>query len=259
LPDQESLDAWVSLTWLASYTRRIHFGTLVSPLTFRDPVHLARSAAAIDDLSDGRLTLGLGAGWSHREHDMFGFDLPAPVDRLDRLEEGLEVISRLLRSDDRVSFDGHYFHLRDALLLPRPRRPGGPRLLVAGRGRKRSLPLAARYADEWNVMFVAPETLAELNAELDQMLEANGRRPQDLRRTVMQGVEVGHSDDELARKREARAWQFWREPGLICGSRTQMLDQLAAFEHAGAQCIMLQWLDLDDLASLELLAHNVLR
>src|SRR5437879_9133966 len=127
LPDQDSLETWTSLTWLASHTQRIEFGTLVSPLTFRDPVSLARMASAVDDLSAGRLTLGVGAGWSQREHDMFGFELPAPNDRLDRLEEGLEVITRLLRSDERTSFDGRFFQLRHALILPRPHRPGRPR------------------------------------------------------------------------------------------------------------------------------------
>src|SRR5712691_8491083 len=122
LPDQDSLEAWTSLTWLASHTRRIEFGTLVSPLTFRDPVTLARMAAAVDDLSGGRLTLGVGAGWSHREHAMFGFELPAPPERLDRLEEGLEVITRLLNLDGPVSFDGRFFKLHDAVMLPRPRR-----------------------------------------------------------------------------------------------------------------------------------------
>jgi F420-dependent oxidoreductase-like protein len=256
-PDQDSLEAWTSLTWLASHTRRIEFGTLVSPLTFRDPVTLARMASAVDDLSDGRLTLGLGAGWSHREHDMFGYALPAPPERLDRLAEGLEVITRLLRSDARVSFDGRYFQLRDAVTLPRPRRPGGPRLLVAGSGRKRSLPLAAHFGDDWNVMFVTPATLAEMNAELDQLLAANGRQPRDLRRTVMQSVDVGRTPAELAEKRQARAWQFWREPGLIAGSSGEMADQLGAFERAGAQRIMLQWLDLDDLDGLELLATQL--
>ena len=258
LPDEDSLDAWVSLSWLASHTTRIEFGTLVSPLSFRHPVHLARMASAVDDLSGGRLTLGLGAGWSRREHDVLGFELLPPNPRLDRLEEGLEVITRLLRSDTPVSFAGRYFQLRDALLLPRPSRSGGPRLLVAGRGRKRSLPIAARYADEWNAMFVSPETLRRMNADLDELLERNGRRPIDLKRTVMQGVEIGRDEADLHRKLEARGWQFWREPGLIAGSPAQMQEQLAAFAPAGAQRIMLQWQDQEDIDGLELLARAVL-
>src|SRR5579864_3547302 len=98
LPDEDSLDAWVSLVWLASHTTRIEFGTLVSPLSFRHPVHLARMASAVDDLSGGRFTLGLGAGWSHREHQVLGFELLPPGQRLDRLEEGIQVITGLLRS-----------------------------------------------------------------------------------------------------------------------------------------------------------------
>ena len=258
LPDQDSLDAWVSLTWLASHTTRIEFGTLVSPLSFRHPVHLARMASAIDDLSGGRLTLGLGAGWSHREHQVLGFELLSPSPRLDRLEEGIQVITGLLRSDAPVSFDGCYFQLHDALLLPRPQRTGGPRLLVAGRGRKRSLPIAAKYADAWNAMFISPETLHDMNTQLDDLLELNGRRPEDLTRTVMQGVEVGRNEADLRRKLEARTWQSWREPGLIVGSTEQMQEKLAAFEAAGAQRIMLQWQDLDDLDGLELLARAAL-
>jgi F420-dependent oxidoreductase-like protein len=257
-PDQDSLDAWVSLTWLASHTRRIAFGTLVSPLSFRHPVHLARMACAADDLSGGRFTLGLGAGWSHREHEVFGFGLLEPNPRLDRLEEGIQVITLLLRGDAPVSFTGRHFALREAILLPRPARAGGPRILVAGRGRKRSLPLAARYADEWNAMFIAPQTLRDMNTQLDDLLELNGRRPDDLSRTVMQGVEVGRDQTDLERKLESRAWQFWREPGLIAGSAGQMQDQLAAFEEAGAQRIMLQWQDQDDIDGLEQLARGVL-
>lgn len=258
LPDEDSLDTWISLTWLASNTTRIEFGPLVSPLSFRHPVHLARMACALDDLSGGRFTLGLGAGWSNREHHVLGFTLLPPGPRLERLEEGLEVITHLLHSGVPVSFSGRYFQLREALLLPRPRRPGGPPILVAGRGRKRSLPLAARYADQWNAMFISPEMLREMNTELDDLLELNGRRPEDLKRTVMQGVEIGRTELELRQKLEARAWQFWREPGLIAGSRAQMQDQLGAFATAGADRVMLQWQDQADLDGLELLAHAVL-
>ncbi len=258
LPDEDALDCWVSLTWLASHTRRIEFGTLVSPLSFRHPVHLARMASAVDDLSNARLTLGLGAGWSRREHSVLGFELLPPSARLDRLEEGVQVIVGLLRSDTPVDFEGQHFQLRGALLLPRPRRSGGPRILVAGRGRKRSLPIAARYADEWNAMFISPTTLRELNTDLDDLLEMNDRKPEALKRTVMQGVEVGRTEAELREKLASRAWQFWREPGLIAGSAAQMQDQLGAFAAAGANRIMLQWQDQDDLDGLELLARAVL-
>jgi F420-dependent oxidoreductase-like protein len=257
-PDEASLELWTSLTWLASATRRIEFGPLVSPLTFRHPVHLAQTAAALDELSGGRFTLGLGAGWSKREHEMYGFEMFSPSDRLDRLAEGLRIITSLLRTASPVTLEGRFFSIREAVLLPRPALAGRPPILVAGRGRRRSLPLAARCADQWNVMFVSPAELAELNAELDRLLLLNGRQPGDLRRTVMQGVEVGRTEAEIEAKCQARAWAYWRESGLVAGTASRLRERVAEFEAAGAQRLILQWLDLDDLDGLEILADAVL-
>jgi F420-dependent oxidoreductase-like protein len=155
-PDKDSLELWVSLTWLAANTERIEFGPLVSPVSFRDPTMTARMASAVDDLSNGRLTLGVGAGWQEREHTNFGWQLLEIPERFDRFEEGLEVISQLLQSDEPVDFEGDYYELNEAILLPRPQRPGGPPLLIGGNGMKRTLPLAARYAQEWNGIFLTP-------------------------------------------------------------------------------------------------------
>ncbi len=257
-PDQESLELWTSLTWLASNTQRIEFGPLVCPLTFRHPVHLAHTAAALDELSNGRFTLGVGAGWSRREHAMYGFEMFSPGDRLDRLEEGLHVITSLLRSPAPVTFNGRFFRLDNALLVPRPARAGRPKLLVAGRGRKRSLPLAACFADAWNAMFLAPAELHENNKVLDSMLQSVGRQSFELRRTVMQAVEVGRTQAEVADKLRARAWATWREPGMIAGTPPVLRQKLEEFERAGADRVILQWLDLDDLEGLQLLAEGVL-
>ena len=123
-PDKDSLELWVSLAWLASHTDRIEFGPLVSPISFRHPAFTARMAAAVDDLSGGRLILGLGAGWQEREHNNYGFDLLEIGDRFERFEEGLEVVKLLLNSDQGSDFDGRYFQLKDGILLPRPQRPG---------------------------------------------------------------------------------------------------------------------------------------
>ena len=108
-PDMDSLELIVSLTYLASHSQSLHFGSLVAPLSFRDPVFLARQAMALDDLSGGRMILGVGAGWVKREHAMFGSDLGDVSTRMNRLEEGLEVISRLIRDEERVTFEGHYY------------------------------------------------------------------------------------------------------------------------------------------------------
>jgi len=115
-PDQESLELMISLAYLASSTSRIHFGSLVAPFSFRDPAMLARQAAAIDDLSEGRLILGLGAGWNAREHTLFGYELGDIPTRMARMQEGLEVVTRLLRSDEPVTYAGRFYQLRGAML-----------------------------------------------------------------------------------------------------------------------------------------------
>ena len=136
--DLDSLELWTSLTWLACNTSRIEFGPLVTPFSFRHPAFTARMSSAVDDLSGGRLTLGLGAGWQEREHQLFGFDLLDMKSRFDRFEEGMQVVTHLLQSDEPVTFDGSYYQLRGATLLPRPQRQGGPRILIGGDGEKRT-------------------------------------------------------------------------------------------------------------------------
>ena len=254
-PDVDSLECWTSLTWLADHTSSIEFGPLVSPVSFRDPVMLARMASAVDDLSGGRLVLGVGAGWSEREHEVFGYDLLEPGPRIDRLEEAIEVISRLLRDEEPVTFAGEYYRLQEARLLPRPARPGGPPLLVAGKGKRRMLPYVARVADRWNAHFVSLETFADMNADLDRNLEEAGRRPGDLHRSVMLGIEVGETREEVDRKLAERSWAFWRDPGMLAGTPDDLPEQFARWEKAGADMIMVQWLDYEDLDGLAVLAR----
>jgi alkanesulfonate monooxygenase SsuD/methylene tetrahydromethanopterin reductase-like flavin-dependent oxidoreductase (luciferase family) len=141
---RDGLELWTSLTWLAANTERIEFGPLVSPVSSRHPVITAWQASAVDDLAGGRLRLGLGAGWQEWEHETFGFELLDTDGRFARFEEGLEVVTRLLRSEEPVSFEGEFYKLRDALLMPRSPRPGGPPIVVGGNGVRRTLPLAAR-------------------------------------------------------------------------------------------------------------------
>ena len=262
-PDQDSLELWVSLTWLASHTRRIEFGPLVTPVSFRHPTLTARMAAALDDLSGGRLTLGLGAGWQEREHTNYGWDLLGPKERFMRFEEGLEVISNLLHSDQPVNFSGRYYRLQDAILLPRPARPGGPPILIGGNGERRTLALAARYAREWNAVFIPPAELARLNARLDELLAQHGRQPGEVRRSLMTGCVFGRDDGEVQRKVEARtrgqrSADELRQRGLVVGTAGQVVEQCARLAEAGAQRLMLQWLDLDDVDGLEALAKEVL-
>jgi F420-dependent oxidoreductase-like protein len=259
-PDLDSLEMWVSLTWLASHTERLEFGPLVSPLSFRDPTFTARMASAVDDLSAGRLILGLGAGWQHREHKNYGWDLLDVNGRMNRFEEGLEVVNRLLNSDSPIGFSGEYFQLQEAVLLPRPRRAGGPPILIGGNGPRRTLPLTAKYASEWNGVFLTPEQFFGLSSRLDELLIKNGRQPQDVRRSLMLGTVFGQDQQELDKKmaKRTRSVQELRERGLMVGTGQQFAEQLKQYEEAGVQRVMLQWLDLDDLAGLEQLAAAVL-
>ncbi|MFQ5399759.1 MAG: LLM class F420-dependent oxidoreductase [Anaerolineae bacterium] len=258
-PDKDSLELWVSLTWLASHTKRIEFGPLVSPVSFRHPTMTARMASAVDDLSGGRLTLGLGAGWQEREHTNYGWELLDVPDRFARFQEGLEIITRLLHSGKPVNFQGDYYRLDEAVLLPRPQRPGGPPILIGGNGKKRTLPLAAKYAQEWNGVYIPGERFAELSHRLNDLLEENGRSPSDVRRSLMTRVEIG-DEAQLAAKfsHTSLSLDELRQRGLILGTASHIVDQLGQLEEAGVQRVMLQWLNLDDLDGLEALAHAVL-
>ena len=258
--DVASLELWTSLTWLASHTQRIEFGPLVTPFSFRHPVHTARMASAVDDLSEGRLMLGLGAGWNKREHNQFGFDLLDPKSRFDRFEEGMQVVTRLLQSDEPVTFEGQYYQLRNAILLPRPERPGGPRILIGGNGIKRTLSYVVRYADEWNCVSLLPDDFARLNERLNEMLGEASRYPKSVRRSMMTGCVFGKDDAALNRKINmyGKTLQEIQQSGVVAGSIRDIKEQLRALEEAGLQRIMLQWLDLDDLESLEALAKGIL-
>jgi F420-dependent oxidoreductase-like protein len=259
-PDLDSLELWTSLTWLAGHTSRIEFGPLVTPFSFRNPVFTARIASAVDDLSGGRLTLGLGAGWEEREHHLFGFDLLEPKARFDRFEEGMHVVTRLLQSDEPVTFDGKYYQLRGATLLPRPQRKGGPRILIGGDGEKRTLPAVVRYADEWNCVMLMPDEFAQKNSKLNELLAAARRDPDSVRRSMMTGCVFGKDDAALTEKLSARkrTVEELQARGAVAGNPVQVQEQLKALEEAGVQRVMLQWLDLEDLAGLEALAKAVI-
>lgn len=259
-PEKDSLELWVSLTWLASHTKRIHFGPLVSPFSFRHPALTARMAAAVDDLSGGRLVLGLGAGWQVREHEMFGIDLLEMSARMRRFEEGLETVSRLLNSNSPLDYDGAHYQLKQAILLPRPQRPGGPTILVGGNGKQRTLRLAAKYAGEWNGVGLTADAYAERVPLLAQYLEHEGRQASEVKRSVMVRGIFGRTSAELASKLAATPFtaEDWRTRGALVGEASQLSEQLAALAAAGCQQVMLQWIDQDDIAGLEALAKDVL-
>ena len=271
-PDKNSLEMIVSITYVADHTRRIHFGPLVAPLSFRNPAILARQAASIDDLSGGRMILGVGAGWQEREHSLFGFNLGDINTRMARFEEGLEVITRLLHSDEPVTYEGKFFQLRGATLLPRPARPGGPPIMIGGNGIKRTLPLVARFASIWNGLSLTPEAFRQRSQRLDELLLAQMRQPGEVKRTMMTTLYFGRDMDELDRRLSWRlgvpeladrplidVMETLHTTGrAIIGTPDMVIKQIRAYEDAGVQELMLQWFDMDDIEGLHAFAESVL-
>jgi F420-dependent oxidoreductase-like protein len=257
-PVLDALELWSSLTWLADNTSRIEFGPLVSPVSFRHPVITAWQASAVDNLAGGRLRLGIGAGWQEREHETYGFDLLDTDRRFARFEEALQVVILLLQSDEPVSFDGEFYRLRDAALMPRSPCPGGPPIVIGGNGPRRTLPLAARYADEWNAVLVTSERFIELDARLDELLQEVGRPPEQVRRTLMTRAVSGRSTADVERKLAGQSADELRGRGAIVGTAPEVAEQLGRLEEAGVQRVMLQWLETDDIDGLEAMAQTVL-
>jgi F420-dependent oxidoreductase-like protein len=257
-PNLDALELWSSLTWLADNTNSIEFGPLVSPVSFRHPVITAWTASTVDSLAGGRLRLGFGAGWQEREHEAHGFELLEAELRFARFEEALEVTTLLLRNESPVSFDGEFYRLRDAVLMPRSPRPGGPPIVIGGNGPRRTLPLAARYSDEWNAVLVPPERFTELNARLDELLREAGRPPEQVRRTLMTRAIFGRITADVECKLAGQSADELRARGTVVGTGLEVAEQLARLDEAGVERVMLQWLETDDIDGLEAMAESVL-
>ena len=258
--DKDSLELWVSLAYAATHTRTLEFGPLVAPITFRHPSMNVRYAAGIDDLSGGRLVLGMGAGWQDREHRKFGVPFYDFSTRYRMLEEALELTRRLLRSDAPSEFQGDFYQLEDAILLPRPARPGGPPILIGGNGPRKTLPLVAKYADEWNAVYIDLPTYRERRATLADYLAAAGRAAADLKYSLMTRVIYRRTQAQLdaCLHESGISDEALREGKMIIGTAAQVVDQLSARVEAGVERFMLQWMELDDMENLELLARDVL-
>lgn len=257
-PHKDALELWTSLTYAASHTERIEFGPLVTPITFRHPAMITQYAAAIDKLSNGRLILGMGTGWQDREHNDFGIYFPPLSERYERLEDGLEIVTRLFNHDEPVSYDGKHFSLDGAYLTYK--RMGGPLLLIGGNGPKKTLPLAAKYAKEWNAVYLDRETFKARNALLDGYLEDEGREASDVKRSLMTRVIYGA--DEAAVNAKLATIKSSKEDlikrGIIVGTGQDVVDQIGQWVDCGVERFMLQWIELDDIAGMEAMAQDVL-
>ena len=260
--DRESLETMVSLAYAAEHTSRIRFGPLVCSMTFRHPALLARMAAAIDQLSGGRLILGIGAGWNVPEHEAFGIELPSIRLRLDALEEGAQVIRRLVGGQP-ASFEGERFRLREAYMNPKPAQAHLP-LLIGGNGEKRTLRIVAKLADEWNCIALSPEAYREKVSALTAHCEREGRDPATIERSMMCSYLTSKNDAELRRlveEREQRLAARGRPPGrggMLIGTPPQIVEQIKALEKEGVSRVMMQHLAPPTHEVLQLLAEEIL-
>jgi F420-dependent oxidoreductase-like protein len=254
-------DAWLTLAGLALQTSRIRLGTLMSPITFRYPGPLAVSVAQVDEMSGGRVELGLGAGWFEAEHTAYGIPFPPAAERFDRLEEQLAILTGLWETPvgQRFSFAGKFYPVTDSPALPKPVQRPHPPILIGGRGPRRTPQLAARYADEFNVAFVSTEQTAAVFGRVREACQAAGRDPGSLVYSAGHTVCCGRDEAELARRAEAIGWDLatQRADGLV-GTPDEIVDRLGAFAELGATRFYLQVLDLHDLDHLELIASEVL-
>jgi len=250
-------DSWVTLGALAVQTSRIRLGTLVTSATFRYPGPLAISVAQVDQMSGGRVELGLGAGWYEAEHRAYGIPFPPTGERFDRLAEQLAIVTGLWGTPpgERFTFRGGYYDVADSPALPKPVQVPGPPVIIGGKGAKRTPRLAARYADEFNAPFstledtrVMYERVAQACADAGR--DAGGRAPLVL--STAQTVACGRTEEEARKRAEATGGT----PPLY-GTPDQVVEQIGRFAELGASRVFLQVIDLSDLDHLDVIAGEV--
>lgn len=254
-------DAWTTLAGLARETSRIRLGTLMTAATFRLPGPLAITVAQVDQMSGGRVELGIGTGWFAEEHSAYGIPFPPLAERFDRLEEQLAVITGLWATPpgERFDHDGRYYPVRDSPALPKPVQQPRPPILLGGTGPKRTPRLAARYADEFNLPFASvPDTAAQFDRVRAACVEI-GRDPAGMVWSNALVLCCGRDDAEVAR----RAAAIGREPDELranglAGTPVEVLDTIGRYAEIGSERLYLQVLDLSDLEHLELVAGEVM-
>jgi F420-dependent oxidoreductase-like protein len=253
-------DAWVTLAGLARETSRIRLGTLMTAGTFRLPGPLAISVAQVDQMSDGRVELGIGSGWFEAEHTAYGIPFPSLGERFDRYEEQLAVITGLWNTPvgETFDFEGKHYRLSGSPALPKPVQERGIPVIVGGAGKKRTPRLAARYASEFNVPFASAEDNLRLFAGVRQACEEVGRDPASMVYSSALVLCVGKDEAEIARRAAAigREIDELREHG-VAGTPAEAVDILGRYAEAGAERVYLQVLDLADLDHLDLVAAEV--
>lgn len=267
-PEQDSLEAYLSFVMAAQQTSTIRFGPLVTPVTFRAPVHVGRMAAQIDLLSGGRFTLGLGAGWNEPEHTAYGIPFPPVKERFDRLENAITLIQAMWGQEP-ASVDGAFYGLAGANPMPKPA-AGRPPILIGGSGERRTLRIAAEHAVEWNMGSAPPEAYAHKVEVLERHCEDFGRDPATIRRSIMTFGAVGPDPKsvQLAMGHLGRMFPASgsyddrlaaaRERGTIAGTTEQVVDQLGKLGELGLDEVLFQHYDFDNDDVPEYLASEIM-
>ncbi len=253
--DQPTTDAWATLAGLARETTTIRIGALVSPVTFRLPGPFAKLAATVDEMSGGRLEVGMGAGWNDLEHRQLGIPFPTLRERFDMLEESLAIVHGLWTEPDGWVFQGQHWRVADVLFRSRPERPGRrhPPIILGGSGGPRLARLTAQYADEFNLTSGSPSQARDANARVDAACRAIGRDPSEVTRSAMTGVLIAETASELNDRiasllddtgsgsgADAEEWLAARQSRWITGTLDEAGERLRAFADAGVQRVMLQ-------------------
>lgn len=251
-PHEPMLEAYTLLGGLAARTSRITLGTLVTAVTFRNPAVLAKCVTTLDVVSAGRAVLGIGAAWYEPEHRQYGIDFPSVRERMDRLEDTLAICKKMF-TEHRATHHGRHHHVEDAINEPRPVQPGGPRILVGGTGEKRTLALAARYADICNFpKHTKPEVIPHKFDVLRRHCEAIGRDPGEILMTRKRTLVIGRSRWDVRRKGKElqRAWQEPRSryKGMVTeGTPAQIVKQVGRDLDAGFGGVIFNITDDHDL------------
>jgi len=245
-------DSWATLAAIAVQTSRIRLGTLLTSATFRHPGLLAVTVAQVDQMSAGRVELGLGAGWFEAEHTAYGVPFPPVRERFERLDEQLAVITGLWTTPpgERFSFHGKHYELADSPALPKPAQSPRPPVIVGGHGKRRTPELAARYADEFNVPFGTVDGTGEAYVRVRAACAQAGRDEPVF--SAAQTIAVGRTDAEAKRRSEA----VGKQPPLF-GTPGQVAEQIGQFAGLGATRMFLQVLDLSDLDHLDVIAGEL--
>jgi F420-dependent oxidoreductase-like protein len=254
-------DTWTTLAGLARDTSTIRLGTLVTSVTFRHPAMLALTVTQVDEMSGGRVELGIGAGWFDREHEAFGLPFPATKERFERLEEQLNILSRwwAAKPGEPFSWQGKHFTVDANPALPRPAQEPHPPLIIGGVGTKTTPRLAATFADEFNVPFAPLDHVKAANERVDEACAAAGRDPRSLRRSMALTVCCGRDEAELKRRADAIGQSLEHlRASQLAGTPAEIVSKLGEVAGLGLTRVYLQTLDIDDLEHIELIAGEVM-